>query len=410
MWLIGLIFLAVVSICFLFMHYSKPQNNLGPFFDFYKLPGRAFYPKYVLYYLFFTLVKTLSQYFNVQTKYGKPEDNDGPHVLGDNVGFDATWIGGTDSNGKWIILALDRRNDHNMSVGYLCLYVPEVGLLTTSVLRDSAGRSKLEFAVDECGLTMETPLREWSFRFEGEMLFVDDPEKRVNVKIVGNWRCKDDVWILNRDFSSKAFAESFALEECSRVSPFKYRGAQEMNTTVHWEQFGRLDADIEIFGKNLVLQNATAFRDRSFGRNRDYSSMHRYIFILMYLDDGRNAVFCVVCQTEGFSRLYYGYVRNLDGTCTNVDWSDFSMYRVGENGRPSEELSFLVEIDNRMHPVQLVCSNRRWFPMENDGVLRCEQMGRCLFGDQPGKYLAQWQYNQSTLKAKRLGKAFASGT
>lgn len=38
-------------------------------------------------------------------------------------GYDATWIGGTSSDGKWIVLAIDRRKDCKMSVGYVCLKV-----------------------------------------------------------------------------------------------------------------------------------------------------------------------------------------------------------------------------------------------------------------------------------------------
>lgn len=38
-------------------------------------------------------------------------------------GYDATWIGGTTSDGKWIVLALDRRKNYKMSIGYVYLQV-----------------------------------------------------------------------------------------------------------------------------------------------------------------------------------------------------------------------------------------------------------------------------------------------
>lgn len=38
-------------------------------------------------------------------------------------GYDATWIGGTTSDGKWIVLAMDRRRNCETSIAYACLKV-----------------------------------------------------------------------------------------------------------------------------------------------------------------------------------------------------------------------------------------------------------------------------------------------
>lgn len=46
-----------------------------------------------------------------------------------------------------------------------------------------------------------------------------------------------------------------------RIS-FRYSSKDDV---VHWEQFGRLDADIEIDRIGIEIRNAATVRDRSFG-------------------------------------------------------------------------------------------------------------------------------------------------
>lgn len=53
-----------------------------------------------------------------------------------------------------------------------------------------------------------------------------------------------------------------------------------------------------------------------------------------------------------------------------------------------------------MHAVQIVCDGRpHWYRLEN-GVVRCEQLGECLFDDQPGKCMVQSLYSEASLSAK----------
>ncbi|XP_022164514.1 uncharacterized protein LOC111029699 [Myzus persicae] len=377
----------------------------GTFFDYYKLPGPWYNVKYAIYYWFFTAIKMILRFFDVHTKHGKPEDNDGPHELNNNIGYDATWIGGTTPDGKWIILALDRRNDCKMSIGYACLKIPGIGHLSTPMypnsMENELGNSDDGFTLDRFTLTVIEPLRRWKVNFEGEMTFVDDPETSAHVKITAEWTSQHDVWLLNRDLSSESFADSFALENWTMFSATLFDRSKD--DVVHWEQFGRLDANIEIDKIGIEIQNAATVRDRSFGKIRDFTALHRYFYITMFLEDGRSMVITVVCHKKTFSRLFFGFISNDDGTNSNIDWTDLNIYQFGENGRVAGELCFLIRIGKVIRTVQVVCDNEHWYRLEK-GVVRCEQIGDCLVDHVPGKCMIQSLYSETSLRAKTFCK------
>jgi len=56
----------------------------------------------------------------------------------------------------------------------------------------------------------------------------------------------------------KLLLDSRALEMCLLRCSSK-------DDVVHWEQFGRLDANLEIDGKPIEIRRAMTVRDRSFG-------------------------------------------------------------------------------------------------------------------------------------------------
>jgi len=45
-----------------------------------------------------------------------------------------------------------------------------------------------------------------------------------------------------------------------------------------------------------------------------------------------------------FTRLFFGFISNDDGTNSNIDWTDLNIHQFGENGRVTEELCFLIRI------------------------------------------------------------------
>lgn len=44
------------------------------------------------------------------------------------------------------------------------------------------------------------------------------------------------------------------------------------------------------------------------------------------------------------TRLFFGFMSNVDGTNSNIDWADLNLYQFGENGRVIGELCFLMRI------------------------------------------------------------------
>ncbi|KAF0766329.1 Uncharacterized protein FWK35_00017566 [Aphis craccivora] len=381
-------------------------NPSGTFFDYYKLPGPWYNVKHTIYYWVFTLIKTILHLFDIHTKHGKPVDNDGPHKLNDIIGYDATWIGGTTPDGKWIIFALDRRNDDKMSIGYVCLKIPGIGHLSTPMypnsMNNALGNSVNSFALDQFTLSVIEPLRKWKLNFEGKMMFVNGPEVSAHVKITAEWTSHHDVWLLNRDLSSESFADSFALENWSKFSSAFFDRSKD--NVVHWEQFGRVDANVEIDRIGIEIRNAATVRDRSFGKIRDFTAIHRYYYITMFMENGRSLVITVVCHKKTFSRLFFGFISNDDGTNSNIDWTDLNIYQFGENGRVIEELCFLIRIVKVMHTVQIVCDSQHWYRLEK-GVVRCEQIGDCLVDHVPGKCMIQSLYSETSLRAKTFCKS-----
>lgn len=64
---------------------------------------------------------------------------------------------------------------------------------------------------------------------------------------------------------------------------------------------------------------------------------------------------------------------------------------------------FTFSPDKVIHTVQIVCDSEHWYRLEKD-VVRCEQIGKCLLDNQPGRCMIQSLYSETSLKSKTLCK------
>lgn len=113
------------------------------------------------------------------------------------------------------------------------------------------------------------------------------------------------------------------------------------------------------------------------GMKRDWTLMHRYIFHMLFLEDGTMASLGVICQpctcstwvtsdsmisidawmrqiiknwkisSICFYRLEAGYLYEPDGSLHPIEWTDLTLYQHGENGTPPKDHAFSFKAGNR---------------------------------------------------------------
>uniref|UniRef100_A0A1B6DMW9 Uncharacterized protein n=1 Tax=Clastoptera arizonana TaxID=38151 RepID=A0A1B6DMW9_9HEMI len=122
----------------------------------------------------------------------------------------------------------------------------------------------------------------------------------------------------------------------------------------HYEQMGTMDAKLSIEGReDCQLLKMSAFRDHSFGPERDWELMHRYAFHMIFLEDGTKASVGVICQPSTNSVLEVGFVCTSKGEIYPVEWCDLKLYQHGENGVPPTDHGFIFKAGPKVYEVQV---------------------------------------------------------
>lgn len=134
------------------------------------------------------------------------------------------------------------------------------------------------------------PGKEMLFYFDGDVVkakktdrgYVPDASgKKLKIKINGRFEGKSENFEFSYHLSSKPMAIAMSKEKIDKA---KLKEMEE-NHQIHYEQYGRGYAEINLDGKDYKLHDLPAFRDHSFGK-RDWSYFDRYAWIMCLLENG----------------------------------------------------------------------------------------------------------------------------
>lgn len=158
---------------------------------------------------------------------------------------------------------------------------------------------------------------------------------------------------------------------------------------------GQIDGYLEINGdKRLISLNG--FRDHSFGHRRDWTLMHRYIYHVLHLKDGKRISVGVISQPCTSSHLEMGYVLLPNNQIYPIIECDLKLYQHGENGKPPKNLTFSIKTTLQTYIIKVEVEAEEVHYKGNDIEAKLyERFIKCLVDGVEGRGIAEWHYNHA---------------
>lgn len=265
--------------------------------------------------------------------------------------FDAIFYIAGNSDGYRFIMGTERRHK-GIVHGVLYLVVPDIGCLCLPQLPDTmmftTNFGKEGNAFGGPGFSSEPilPMNKWRLRYRGQMRHGD---KLHDIEFSFEYLSQFPYFDFDSDLSPQSLANSMALEKWTQEYFRNLRSAHQS----HYEQMGNIRGTLKINGVPRVI-DMRGFRDHSYGFKRDWTLMHRYAFIVFFLEDGRSVSMGIISQPCTCSVLNTGYICSDKGKITAVDWCDFELYQHGECGTPPKDFAYQFSSAGRTHTVQIL--------------------------------------------------------
>jgi len=275
-------------------------------------------------------------------------------LTSDPKSYDVVSFLAANAAGQKLMVTLERRRLGVLKVA-LYLWLPGEGLYLSPKLPDmvhfttDGNEESTEFQGAGFHIYPEQSMRSWRLKYRGQLRHTmemeteqeQEQETLLNVQLDLNFNSSSEHFNYNRDLSSSLIADSIAREAWndSFYSMLKSVG-HIVEKRTHYEQSGELDGNILLGDRRLELQ-LRGFRDHSFGTERCLSSINRYVYFALLLDDGSSMVVGNLSQPSFFlSSLKMGYVCTPKGIYQPITASNFELYSYGEKGTPPQHQNF----------------------------------------------------------------------
>ncbi|XP_037935954.1 uncharacterized protein LOC119669961 [Teleopsis dalmanni] len=362
MYLIATVFTALgifVALAGLIIVILRQKSRL--IFGIYPRKGLFYHFKYRIALL---VLKYLRQkfYYKNEEKYNTPnflEKLDKPQSLSDNPkSYDVVSFMGANVKGEKLMITMERRR---RGVLKACIYIwlPGKGLLCSPNLPDmvyfttDGQKDNVEFRGSGLHIYPEQCMRVWRVCYEGELKQVDAKEL-LKVKLNLKFSSSSAHFDYNRDLSASVIADSVAREAWNDAFFNMLRTVdQHLEKRMHYEQNGTIEGEISLNEQKLNLQ-MKGFRDHSFGTERCLSTINRYVYFALFLEDGTNMVIGNLSQPSFFlSSLKVGYVCDKEGVYNPITSCNFELYTYGEKGTPPQHQNFIVHTAEHKYFVQI---------------------------------------------------------
>ncbi|KAH8420485.1 hypothetical protein KR009_010808 [Drosophila setifemur] len=285
----------------------------------------------------------------------------------DPKSYDVVSFMAADKEGQKLMVTLERRRRGVLKAA-LYLWLPERGLFGSPKLPDMIlfttedGQENNEFQGGGFHIYQEESMKLWRIKYEGVLKSQDqeqDQQKQQGEELAVNLDLQfksssSGHFDFSRDLSSSLIADSIAREPWNERFYSVVRSVNHIvEKRTHYEQNGELTGRIVIQGKELSLR-MPGFRDHSFGTERCLSSINRYVYFALFLEDGSSMVVGNLSQPTFFlSSLKVGYVCSPSGEYQPLTWSNFELYSYGEKGIPPQHQNFIVHTEDKEYLVQI---------------------------------------------------------
>ncbi|KAH8289271.1 hypothetical protein KR054_002867 [Drosophila jambulina] len=290
------------------------------------------------------------------TKIDRPQE-----LSTDPKSYDVVSFMAANKEGQKLMVTLERRRRGVLKAA-LYLYLPERGLLGSPKLPDMIhfttedGAESNEFLGGGFHVYPEESMKVWRIKYEGVVRSQGEEKKNLAVSLDLRFRSSStEHFDYSRDLSSSLIADSIAREAWNERFYSLIRSVNHiMERRTHYEQNGELSGKLILEGKEELPLKMLGFRDHGFGTERCLSSINRYVYFALFLDDGSSMVVGNLSQPSFFlSSLKVGYVCTPSGEYQPLTWSNFELYSYGEKGTPPQHQNFIVRTEDKEYLVQI---------------------------------------------------------
>ncbi|KAI8114776.1 hypothetical protein FF38_02066 [Lucilia cuprina] len=286
---------------------------------------------------------------------------DKPQVLSDNPkSYDVVSFMAANAKGQKLMISLERRR-RGVNRAALYLWLPEYGLLASPNLPDmlyfttNGDEESSEFKGNGFHIYPQESMKLWCIKYEGELKQASvENGGLVKVKLDLEFHSETSHFDYNRDLSPSVIADSIAREAWNESFYMMLKSVDTiLEKRTHYEQSGFITGDIRVDDKLLALR-MSGLRDHSFGTERCLSTINRYVYFALFLEDGTSMVVGNLSQPSFFlSSLKVGYICSKKGEYKPITKCNFELYSYGEKGVPPKHQNFIVHTDTGKYFVQI---------------------------------------------------------
>ncbi|TDG41459.1 hypothetical protein AWZ03_012116 [Drosophila navojoa] len=284
---------------------------------------------------------------------------DRPQPLTDDPkSYDVVSLMAANAAGEKLMITLERRRRGVLKAA-LYLWLPSGKLYMLPKLPDmvhftsDGSEESTEFRGAGFHIYPEQAMTLWRVKYVGQ-LRSEAEQELVDVQLDMQFVSQTAHFNYNRDLSSSLIADSVAREAWNESFYGMLKSVGHIvEKRTHYEQYGQLKGSI-VLGQQQLQLELRSIRDHSFGTERCLSSINRYVYFALLLDDGSSMVVGNLSQPSFFlSSLKVGYVCTPEGVYQAITASNFELYSYGEKGVPPQHQNFIVETAERSYLVQI---------------------------------------------------------
>ncbi|XP_054287744.1 uncharacterized protein LOC129003474 [Macrosteles quadrilineatus] len=365
------------------------KTDTRPIYGIYRRPGKFFLLKYWIFRCVLYLRKKRSRHVEDDALLAKELDR--PQTLSESPkAFDAVFFIAVTQDGFYVVAGSERRK-HNIVNGVFYVVVPGLGLLCGHKIPDTVLFDAEDDTFGAEGLLLQPlePMRKWKLTYTGEMWLHVNPTKQFSVAFSAVFTSALPIFHYDTDLDPGLLAAAIANEPWT----LQYFKALKKSHQCHYEQMGNMEATLTVNTEVYNLTNMAAFRDHSYGVERDWELLHRYVFHMIFLEDGTKAAVGVICHPTNCSVLQTGYVVLNTGLIHPITWCDFKLYQHGENGTPPKDYAFSFKAGKKLYTVEVKVEHESVHYLGWKWEARMvERMVVYKVGGVRGRGVSEWHY------------------
>ncbi|CAH1798438.1 unnamed protein product [Owenia fusiformis] len=383
------------------------SSDVEPIFGVHAQPGKWFGIKYCVFWLIFQLRKYQNKKAAASSVqgagYGRrsratPQEMDKVQELPKEhpMAVDAVYFNGGSREGQYLVMATARRH-HNLVQTLLFFRVPGVGLFELPSKPDTSHYTEDGGYSIKDGLKIEPTeaMKRWKLSYDGKLRLtkLDKTTSEHEVKFCLDWSAYTPLFDFDVDMSVPAMCTSIAREKWTRQFFTKLKTAHQ----THYEQFGEITGSVCVSGMDDIPVKVQGVRDHSYGNIRDWRDLHRYSISYLHCEDGMAAAIGVICMPLTMSRIVMGYVVQPGGICEVASWTDFELYKIGEDGTPPKSLTFSFIAGGKKYDVKYEVVEAPTFYMGYEWEARIiENFVKGTINGKACWGISEWDYRNKT--------------